>query len=152
MKRILSLLLLFPFALNAGPVLSVLDPYPSAVKIEATVKCKKQYPTDNLPQEGAYTSYLPLEKSFFSLQERTRLFVISASSSYLYTTKLALINVTRNGIYLTCTVQNERETYYKETWPMTIPFDKNFEETTELDLLDDAREKIKVTIKSTITE
>lgn len=152
MKQILSLLLLLPSALNAGPVLSVVATYPSEVQIEATAQFYRQYNPSRPPEQRAYTSYLYLEKSFFSLQQRTSNYLASVSSSNNFTTALALLNVRRNGIYLTCTVQNTHDVSSKETWPVTIPYDKNFEKTIELDLLDDAREKIKVTIKSTIKE
>jgi|GEM_PF-2173230 hypothetical protein len=146
-------ILLCASALQAGPALSVLSSYPSEVKIEATATFKEHRDNDRPPRESSYTSYLPLEKSFFSLREKVEQFKsVSVSSSNHFTTALALLNVSRNGIYLTCTVQNEHEVYFKETWPLTIPFDQNFEETKELDLLDDAREKVKITIKSTITQ
>jgi hypothetical protein len=151
----LSLLLLFPFALNAGPVLSVLDPYPFGVLIEATAKFKAQYvaglpQVDELPQKAFCTSFLMLENSFFSLQETTSNLLAPYSSSQLYSTVLALQNVTRAGINVECTTAHKNDAAKKHVWPLTIPLNRNLEESKELDLLDDAGEKVTITIKSNI--
>jgi hypothetical protein len=145
-------ILLCASALNAGPVLSVLDPYPSEMKIEAIATFKRQYYTDQLVERD-YTGYLYLEKSFFSLKQPTEVFKQLASyKSDLYATALALQNVTRSGINVECTTTHKEDSTKKHVWQLTIPLNQDFNETKELDLLDDAGEKISVTIKSTVTQ
>ena len=162
MKRTLSLpvlrslggvgLLLFPFGLSAGQTMSTLLNQPSKVAIEVTTKFKRQYDFQDAPWNALHTTYFKLEKKFLSLQEKVENFRISGETSSRYTTEIALLNVTGNNIHLQCTTTREDDSPQQQIWPLTIPCNQDFTRTKELDLLDDAGEKVKVTVTSTITQ